>query len=138
MPIVIDASMAMAWIFTDERDAESIAAARYVRRERALVPPLWRWEIQNVLRNAEKRGRVRTDEVSEILRELAAMPIMADPFTPNIEFGAELQLARHFSLTVYDAAYLELAARRGIRLATKDADLRAAAAQLDLLWSEHA
>jgi predicted nucleic acid-binding protein len=134
MSIVIDASVAIAWSFPDERDVESIAAGQYVVRERALVPPLWRWEVQNVLRNAEKRGRIAEDTTTRILRSLAAMPLSIDAASSEVTFGAELALARRFALTVYDAAYLELAARRGIRLATKDAALRSAAEQLDLLW----
>lgn len=134
MSIVIDASIAIAWSFPDERDAESVAAGRYVLRERALVPVLWRWEIQNVLRNAERRGRIAEDATSRILRSLAAMPLSVDATSTEVTFGAELALARRFALTVYDAAYLELAVRRGMLLATKDAALRAAAAQLDLLW----
>ena len=135
MAIVIDASIAITWLFADERDADSMAAAQFVLREGALVPSLWRWEVQNVLRNAEKRRRISGDEIGTILRELQALPITVDSIASNIEFGAELQLARRFSLTVYDAAYLELAARRSLRLATKDAALEAAALQLDLLWT---
>jgi predicted nucleic acid-binding protein len=135
MPIVIDASIAMAWSFPDERDEESMAAGQHVLRERGVVPALWRWEIQNVLRNAEKRGRIDAAGVAEILGALRAMPLTVDVFAPDLEFGAELQLARRFSLTVYDAAYLELAVRRGYPLATKDAALRAAAAELGLLWT---
>jgi predicted nucleic acid-binding protein len=133
--IVIDASIAIAWSFPDERDAESVAAGQYVIRERALVPALWRWEMQNVLRNAERRGRITEETTGRILRSLAAMPLSVDPASTEVTFGAELQLARRFALTVYDAAYLELAARRGILLATKDAALRAAAQQLGLLWT---
>ncbi len=135
MSIVIDASIAIAWSFPDERDAESVAAGQYVIRERALVPALWRWEMQNVLRNAERRGRITEETTGRILRSLAAMPLSVDPASTEVTFGAELQLARRFALTVYDAAYLELAARRGILLATKDAALRAAAQQLGLLWT---
>jgi predicted nucleic acid-binding protein len=134
MSIVIDASIAIAWSFPDERDAESVAAGQYVVRERAFVPALWRWEVQNVLRNAEKRGRIAADATSRILRSLAALPLSVDPASADVTFGAELQLARRFALTVYDAAYLELAARHRIRLATKDVALRAAAEHLNLLW----
>jgi predicted nucleic acid-binding protein len=135
MPIVIDASIAMAWSFPDERDAESIAAGRHVLIEHAIVPALWRWEVQNVLVNAERRGRVTADTINDILRALHALPIAVDAPPPVPAFGAELQLARRFTLSVYDAAYLELAARRGMRLATKDVALRAAASTLGLLWT---
>jgi predicted nucleic acid-binding protein len=134
MPIVIDASIAIAWSFPDERDAESIAAGEYVVRERALVPMLWRWEVQNVLRNAERRSRVTEETTSRILSSLAALPLSVDPASSTVTFGGEFRLARRFGLTVYDGAYLELAVRHGIQLATKGAELRAAAEQLDLLW----
>jgi predicted nucleic acid-binding protein len=133
--LVIDASMAMAWAFADERDAEAIAAGRYVVKNGGIVPALWLWEIQNVLRNAEKRGRVETYETSEILRALRAMPLLVDATASAVTFGSELSLARHHAFTVYDAAYLELAARRGTRLATKDRALQAAAKSVDLLWT---
>lgn len=135
MPIVIDASIAMAWSFPDERDPESLAAGRHILAEHAIVPALWRWEVQNVLVNAERRGRVTSGTITEILQALQAMPITVDAPAPAPNFGAELQLARRFSLSVYDAAYLELAARRSLHLATKDAALRSAAAELGLLWT---
>jgi len=135
MPIVIDASITMAWSFPDERDPESIAAGRHVLSGHAIVPALWRWEVQNVLVNAERRGRVSPCAITEILRRLESMPIAIDSSAPAPNFGAELQLARRFALSVYDAAYLELATRRGLRLATKDIALRSAASALDLLWT---
>jgi predicted nucleic acid-binding protein len=135
MPIVIDASIALAWAFPDERDGESIAAGKYVLRDRAMVSSLWRWEVQNVLRNAEKRGRIDEHTTTRILRSFAALPLTVDPISGEMTFGAELSLARRFELTAYDAAYLELAIRRGVRLATKDAALRSAAETLGLLWT---
>jgi predicted nucleic acid-binding protein len=135
MPIVIDASIAIAWSFPDERDPDSLAAGRHILAEHAVVPALWRWEVQNVLVNAERRGRVAAGATSEILQRLQAMPIAVDATAPAPGFGAELQLARRFTLSVYDAAYLELAARRSLHLATKDVALRKAAAELGLLWT---
>ena len=41
-------------------------------------------------------------------------------------------MADRFGLTIYDAAYLELANRRGLPLATLDGELRAAAAVIDV------
>jgi predicted nucleic acid-binding protein len=135
MPVVIDASIAIAWSFADERDPESLAAGRHVLVEHAIVPALWRWEVQNVLVNAERRGRVAAGTIADILRSLQAMPIAIDASAATPGFGAELQLARRFHLSVYDSAYLELAARRSLLLATKDVALRAAASALGLLWT---
>jgi predicted nucleic acid-binding protein len=134
MAIVIDASMALAWVFPDERDDDAVAAGRCVARERAVVPALWRWEVQNVLRNAEKRGRLGIRQLDDVLDSLRALRILVDAPEAEAGFGAELQLARRFSLSVYDAAYLELAVRRALLLATKDEALASAASQMGLLW----
>ncbi len=135
MAIVVDASIAIAWSFPDERDTESLAAARKIIQEGGLVPALWLWEVQNVLRNAERRGRIDEEKTARILRDLRAMPMAVAPSPSEIVFGPEFDLARRFGLTVFDAAYLGLALRRGIPLATRDTELRTAANTIGLLWS---
>ncbi len=57
MSVVLDASMAIAWLFDDERTAAAYAVMRRVVAEGAVVPTLWRLEVANVLRNAVRRGR---------------------------------------------------------------------------------
>ena len=134
MRIVVDASICLAWSFPDERDDEALAAGRAVVGAGAIVPALWRWEIQNALCYAERRGRLPVARVDEILRSLQALPISVDPEAMLRRLGRELQLARRFALTVYDAAYLELAVRTGLALATHDKRLAAAAADMGVQW----
>lgn len=122
--IVVDVSVAASWIFADERDAYAIGAADHVAKHGGLVPALWRWEMQNVLLFALRRKRISDDLLAQHVADLQELPLDFD-FSPG--FGVELALAREHNLTVYDAAYLELAMRRACKLATKDEELARAA-----------
>jgi predicted nucleic acid-binding protein len=93
------------------------------------------WELENALRSAERRGRISERGVADALRRVAALPIAIDPVNPSIDHGYELHLSRRFALTVYDAAYLDLAQRRGLLPATKDQALRESAETLGVLWT---
>jgi len=124
MPIVIDANIAVDWFVLDSNDrAES--ALDLVVAEGAIVPALWRWEVQNALRRLESAGRLRmpADFIRSELREL---PIVIDSELTSL-FGAEATIAKKFNLTVYDAAYLELALRRHLNIATSDRALEQSA-----------
>ncbi len=132
MAIVVDACIAMAWIFEDERDAYAFASAEHVAVNGGVAPVLWRWEVQNALLTALRRRRISHDEVAAHLEDLQALPIS---FDGSAAFGVELALAREHNLTLYDAAYLELAMRRGCALATADADLARAAKSVGLYFS---
>ena len=90
----------------------------------ALVPQLWHLEVRNALLVAERRGRIRADEVEERLRCLLELPVKTDT-EPNLETAFALARGRHLSF--YDALYLELALRCGGALATLDAALARAA-----------
>ena len=126
--IVIDASLAAAWCFDDEATAQADAMLDRVRTEGARVPGLWHLEIANVLRQAERRGRIGEADSSRRLELLAQLPILVDIETATRAWGPSLALARTHKLTDYDAAYLELATRLGLPLASKDKELLAAAA----------
>jgi predicted nucleic acid-binding protein len=128
---VLDASVALAWTLPGEAHAAPAAAllAR-LAEEAALVPSLWRLEVGNALLTAERRGRLRPERVAAAWRLLAELPIELDAETPARAWAGTAELARRHGLTLYDAAYLELAARRALPLATFDALLaRAAAAE---------
>ena len=125
--IVIDASVALSWCFADEATAEGDAVLDLVRSEGARVPSLWHLEVANVLRQAERRKRITEAEVSQRLELLAALPILTDTETQRRAWGPTLALARQHELTAYDAAYLELAVRFGLTLASKDQKLLEAA-----------
>lgn len=130
---MLDASVTLSWIFEGERDGYAVASARHVGAHGALVPALWRWEIQNTLLSALRRHRIDEDGVARHLADLAALPIYFD--LPSM-FGAELVLALQYDLTAYDAAYLELAMRHTYKLATKDEKL-ARAARTAGVYFEH-
>lgn len=130
MTIVIDASIALAWCFEDEASDETDAVAQDVIARGGLVPSLFNLELANVLLYAERRGRISASEIAQKLDLIAQMPIETDPQTAARAWGETLSLARAHKLTSYDAAYLELASRRGAILATKNKALAAAAHQL--------
>src|SRR5262249_16637454 len=93
----------------------------------AWAPSLWRLEVANVLEMGVRRGRHDAAFRDATLNDLALLPINTDAETERQAWGATLRLAEHHRLTMYDAAYLELAMRCGLSLATLDNELRAAA-----------
>jgi predicted nucleic acid-binding protein len=127
---VIDSSIALTWCFEDEATPETDALFERVRDQGAVVPSLWRLEVGNVLLQAEKRGRITANDVAARLDLIAQLPIDVDAETVNRAWREILKLARSERLTVYDAAYLELASRRAAPLMTLDADLAQAALRL--------
>ena len=127
MSVVVDASMAVAWLFDDERTDAAHDVMRRVAAAGAVVPSLWRLEVANMLRNAVRRGRCDEDYVDRSLERLGRLAIVTDDETDSQAWGATRALARELGLTLYDAAYLELAIRKGGVLASGDADLLAAA-----------
>jgi predicted nucleic acid-binding protein len=93
----------------------------------AWVPSLWSLEVANILETGIRRGRHDVAFRDSTLADLSLLPISTDPETSNQAWNNTLQLAHRHRLTLYDAAYLELAQRRGLPLATLDSDLRSAA-----------
>jgi predicted nucleic acid-binding protein len=125
--LVIDSSVALTWCFEDEASPKSDALFEQVRDEGAVVPGLWHLEVANVLLQAEKRGRITAADITMRLELIAELPIDTDNETTARAWREILALARVEGLTTYDAAYLELAIRRGLPLLTKDQALIAAA-----------
>jgi predicted nucleic acid-binding protein len=130
--LVLDSSATLAWIFGDETTAPIRRVFNVVAEEGAIVPALWRLEVANSLTMAHRRGRIDADFRRAALADLALLDVTTDEQTDVHAWGRTLSVADHFRLTVYDAAYLELAQRRNLPLASLDADLRQAAASLDL------
>jgi predicted nucleic acid-binding protein len=128
----MDASVTMAWYFEDESTTATDELLDRVSEHGALVPALWRLEVANAFQAAIRRQRVDAIYRDASLAELALMPITIDADTNTYAWSATLQLAERFALTVYDAAYLELAQRHNLPLATLDAQLRAAALPLNI------
>jgi len=128
--LVIDASLALAWCFGDEKSPAADKAIDQVRDEGALVPSLWRLEVANVLFAAERRGRIDRADLERRLNLLSALAITTDTETDSRAWTDTFTLARTQRLTFYDAAYLELAMRHGAELATLDHDLAQAARRM--------
>jgi predicted nucleic acid-binding protein len=125
--LVIDASLTMAWYFDDESTAATDALLDRVTSFGAVVPSLWRLEIANAFQTAVRHQRIDAVYRDTSLAELGYMPITIDVDTNAYTWSTTLRLAERFSLTLYDAAYLELARRCSLPLATLDRDLRRAA-----------
>ncbi|MGA7525587.1 MAG: type II toxin-antitoxin system VapC family toxin [Acidobacteriaceae bacterium] len=124
MPFAVDASIVVAWAFSDEASPEAAAALSALARDTAFVPVLWWFEIRNALAINERRGRLTEAKTAEFLRDLSRLQIVEKAAPQESEV---LRLARTHRLTVYDASYLELAQREAIPLATLDAALVKAA-----------
>jgi predicted nucleic acid-binding protein len=124
MPIVIDANVAIDWFLPARNDVAEIALDRVVSGG-AVVPALWRWEVQDVLRRLSVAGRLKKP-VELIRNELRELQIAIDDDLLSL-FGDELAVSTRYGLSVYDASYLELALRLRIPLATNDRALAEAA-----------
>ena len=130
---IVDCSMTMAWCFEDETTSQTDAVLDRLETESAFVPTLWSLEVANVLRSAERRGRLIQEKAEKFLVTLQTLPIFMDREAPDRAWDEILPLARIHSLTPYDAAYLELALRLGLPLATLDKELCLAAASLGVI-----
>ncbi len=132
MSLVLDPSLALSWYFEDERTPAADAVLDKVVEAGAVVPALWRLEIANGFLSALRRKRIDVAFRDGAIAQLAAMPITLDPDTDRYAWTTTLQLADQFALTAYDAAYLELAQRRKLPLATLDQRLLTAGKTLGL------
>jgi predicted nucleic acid-binding protein len=124
MAFVLDASITACWAFDDEDHPDASMAFERMRAEEAVVPSLWWFEVRNILVVNERRRRIAESDTSSFLLNLALLRLRQDQ---SPDEAAVLRLARTHHLSVYDAAYLELAQRERLALATLDADLRTAA-----------
>ena len=127
MSIVLDASMTLAWLFEDGQTDQVLATINHVYMGGASVPPLWRYEVANGLQMAIRRQRITPDYRTRCLDKIDELPITIDPDGVSEIWSTTIKLADLYRLTVYDAAYLELAQRRRLPLATLDAALSKAA-----------
>jgi len=127
MPFVLDASMTMSWCFADERTPHSRRVLDLLLDTYAEVPALWSFEVANVLAVNEKRQRLTSTDSVEFLQTLSGLDIRIDRSFPVVDGRVLLPLVRSYRLTAYDAAYLELAKRKGLPLASFDKELIAAA-----------
>jgi predicted nucleic acid-binding protein len=126
--LVLDASVTLAWCFPEESTAftEGVLDLLAARAE-AATPAIWPFEVANALLMAERRKRITAAQVTSVLQRIASLPIRVEPIRVDRAFGQILAAARAEKLTDYDAAYLELAMREGLPLATLDEQLKQSA-----------
>ncbi|HKF49934.1 MAG TPA: type II toxin-antitoxin system VapC family toxin [Terracidiphilus sp.] len=126
MSFVLDASIALAWAFPDESSSLADRAAQLLEsgRDGAIAPDVWWYEIRNILLVGERRGRISESDTILFLRQMAELRIELDSTRDDTLM---LSLGRKHRLTFYDAAYLALAVREHLALATLDKNLAAAA-----------
>ncbi len=126
--LVLDASLTLQWFLEDESGRQyGLSILASLSSKRAAVPILWFYEVGNGLLMAHRRKRIRLDQVDGFLTRLKALPIDAAQQVPSEILELPALVQKH-GLTNYDAAYLALAMRLNLPLATTDADLRKAAA----------
>ena len=116
--LVIDASLAAAWCFPDERTDYTNAVLQAISAPlEALAPRLWAYEVRNSVLVGMRRKRITTPDALEFLESIRGLPIrLVDP----VSYDGVFHLADGHRLTVYDAAYLDLAIREGLPLASLD------------------
>lgn len=125
MPFVLDNSVACAWFLENQVTDYTEAIARRLEEDQAVVPPLWELELTNVLRTACLKQRLTAQAAQQVLERIASLPISVD--RQAVRPSEILALALRFGLSSYDAAYLELALRLQLPVATVDGPLRDAA-----------
>jgi predicted nucleic acid-binding protein len=124
---VLDRSVVLAWYFADESDPYADAVARSMKKAAAVVPALFPLEIANILVVGERRKRSTEAQSTAFLARLAKLPITVDGQTVGRAWSDTISLARAHGLSTYDAAYLELAIRESLPLASLDYQLKNAA-----------
>jgi predicted nucleic acid-binding protein len=127
MKFVLDCSATLPWLFASEATpATNRLLDQLSRGAKAWVPTLWHLEVGNVLLGAQRRGRMDKAGIEKFFASLAVYDIEVDSETAALAWSKTFALGEAFGLTMYDAAYLELALRRGVPLASLDGTLVAA------------
>lgn len=125
--LVLDCSVTMSWCFEDQSNSYTESVLDLLGHKKALVPAHWPLEVTNVLLTAERKKILSEAQSARFTEILLSLPVDIDEKTSLKAFQETLSLARSHKLTSYDAAYLELAMRQGLPLATQDNALKKAA-----------
>lgn len=133
MTLVVDASVALAWLFEGEATPYSEAALSHVRDSGSIVPSIWPLEVANALITGERRSRLTVAQTAQALNVLRPLPIQIVEIGVETAWQEVIRLSREFRLTVYDASYIDLALRYGAPLASLDHRMRAAAERAGVL-----
>jgi predicted nucleic acid-binding protein len=130
---IVDCSLAMTWVFNDEATPATTSLLRRLATEAMLVPAHWFLEVANVLVVAERKGRITVAQSAQFLGLLSTLNVQVDDLVSPRAFDHVLPLARAHLLSSYDAAYLDLALRTQLPLASLDEPLCQAAAKLGVI-----
>ena len=125
LPLVLDASVVLSWLLPDEQHPRAVALRERARASVVVAPAVWWFEVRNALLIGERRRRITAAQTDAFLGGLATLPVRLDSAAEEEQM---VRLARRHRLSIYDAAYLELAIREVCPLATLDSALAAAAA----------
>ncbi|MCL1874979.1 MAG: type II toxin-antitoxin system VapC family toxin [Synergistaceae bacterium] len=126
---IIDASIILAWYNPEEENSYADDILSCLNEEIAITPQLCCLEINNVMRTFEKKGKISSFDTERAIASINDLPIKLDNRPVNFENPFMMSLARKYDLTIYDACYLELAARLNLPIATLDKKLIEAAKQ---------
>ena len=129
MAFVLDVSVAAVWALADESSPLADSTAQRLLEEMALVPPIWWYEIRNLLVMSERRQRITPDQSAIFLELLSGYPIQVDPIQDE---QTTFRFARQFKLSFYDAAYVAIAHRNHVPIATLDQAVVTAADSLGI------
>lgn len=130
MTFVVDSSLALAWCFRDEATPRTEELRDRAANHGSVVAHIWPLEVTNVLLHSQRRGRITSRELNDLLRLLEAHDVDVDVEGVSAVFSTVIDMAADQGLTTYDASYVELALRRSLPLATNDEAMRAAAGRL--------
>lgn len=132
MAFVLDNSVSMAWCFEDEGTAYTDRVLDHLDETYAIVPALWLLEASNALLTATKRGRISAPKARALLDGLLDLPIRLGTAMAVRDTARVLALAQDCQLSSYDAAYVDMAMRSGLPLATQDQAMTRAARHLGI------
>lgn len=132
LQFVLDCSITMAWLFEDETNATTEATLELLKISTANVPSVWSLEVANVLVHAVRHKRISNVQAANFIDALTKLPINIDELTSTRAMHSIYALANSEKLTIYDAAYLDLAIRKQIPIATLDKELLKAAKRLKI------
>lgn len=131
---ILDCSVCMAWCFEDENSQYADAVLECLKTQTALVPQLWHLEITNVLLVAERGKRINATVSEDFLTILQSMNIETDRHVFSIADSENVSLARQYQFSAYDMAYLALAQREQLPIATNDNKLKQVAKSFNLFF----
>lgn len=133
MDFVLDCSMTMAWLFEDESTKKSEQLlTRISEGESAWVPALWHWEVSNILLVAQRKKRITRSQAVGFIEMLKVLPIYIENKAMQQALETTFELAHENQLSSYDAAYLEIALRKQLPIASLDKQVIRTAKELGI------